>query len=129
MTNAPNRLGFAGGDRPANVKDYGDVTMSSAAVTDNATGAILASPGTNSYYLIWGATAACTVSSLGYIEQDDTGGEDIMAFVVTREGPMSVDFNVPIRLEPNVGVQVRTLASSLGTTLGAVYFTTHSIVS
>ena len=42
---------------------------------------------------------------------------------------MSVEFNVPIRLEPNVGVQVRTLAGSLGTTLGAVYFTTHSIVS
>tara|TARA_R110001583_G_scaffold31199_2_gene107014 strand:+ start:1110 stop:1484 length:375 start_codon:yes stop_codon:yes gene_type:complete len=117
--------GRAGGPATQNVREYGDVTMSSASVSNNATGAILASPGADSYYLIWGATAACTGSSLGYIEQDDTGGEDILAFVVTKEGPMTTMFDLPIKLVPDVGVQVRTLAGSGGTTLGAVYYTTH----
>jgi hypothetical protein len=117
--------GRAGGPATQNVREYGDVTMSSASVSNNATGEILASPGADSYYLIWGATAGCTVSALGYIEQDDTGGEDILAFIVTKEGPMTAMFDLPIKLVPDVGVQVRTLPGSSGTTLGAVYYTTH----
>tara|TARA_R110000765_G_scaffold287056_1_gene383520 strand:- start:106 stop:477 length:372 start_codon:yes stop_codon:yes gene_type:complete len=116
--------GRAGGPTTQNVREYGDITMATVANTDNATGTILAAPGADSYYLIWGATAACTVSALGYIEAI-SGGEDILAFVVTKEGPMSAMFDLPIKIDANVGVQLRTLTGSEGTTLGAVYYTTH----
>tara|TARA_R110000765_G_scaffold331599_1_gene422387 strand:- start:351 stop:725 length:375 start_codon:yes stop_codon:yes gene_type:complete len=118
--------GRAGGPATQQVREYGDITMAAVANTNNATEEILAAPGADKYYLIWGATAACTVSSLGYIEAI-SGGEDILAFVVTKEGPMSVMFDLPVKVDTNVGVQSRTLATSLGTTLGAVYYTLHDI--
>ncbi len=118
--------GRAGGPATQNVREYGDMTMSAVSVTNNDTGTILPAPGADSYYLIWGATAACTTSSFGYIEAIGSGGEDILAFAVTQAGPMSANsFALPIKLDANVGVQCRTLAGSGGTTLGAVYFTVH----
>ena len=77
------RYGRAGGVSPQQVREFGDITVSSISYTANTSGIILADCSTvtgnaDSCYLIWGYVCAHSASSgaFGYIEDTEPGDVD-----------------------------------------------------
>jgi len=129
------RYGRAGGVSPQQVREFGDITVSSISYTANTSGIILADCSTvtgnaDSCYLIWGYVCAHSASSgaFGYIEDTEPGDvddyrENITPYSVTSAGPMFQTFGLPIKLEPGTGVRYRPLNDPDGTVLLAVHYT------
>ena len=129
------RFGRAGGASTQQVREFGDITVSSVSYTANTSGIILGdcsavTGNTESYYLIWGYVCGHSASSgaFGYIEDTEVGGpgdyrENITPYSVTSAGPMFQTFGLPIKLEPGTGVRYRPLNDPDGTVLLAVHYT------
>tara|TARA_R110002012_G_scaffold242929_3_gene417441 strand:+ start:490 stop:897 length:408 start_codon:yes stop_codon:yes gene_type:complete len=132
MTNATGRWGRAGGPTPAQIREYGDVTVSSVATTANGVTNMLGSASgftgvADSYFYIWGYSCghAHTNVAYGYIESDEGTPENIAPFAVTEDGPVAANFFVPVKLGPNAGVDIRLLANPDGQVVASVHFTVH----
>ena len=128
----PNRFGRAGGPNTQQVREFGDITVSSISYTTNASGTVLGDASAvtgdaNSYYLIWGYVVGHSSASgaFGYIEDSNPAAlENITPYSVTSAGPMFQTLNIPIRLAPGRGVKYRPLGSHPdGTVLIAVHYT------
>ena len=140
MTPNPSapRFGRAGGSTPQHVREFGDITVSSLLTIDTAEGAseTVLGPASgvtgiaDSYYRIWGYSIVTAKSSAnyGYLESSD-GAENIAPYAVTQAGPIFQTLNLPILLEPNLGVRVRSLVaidSAAKTLIVSVHFTAHA---
>tara|TARA_R100000458_G_scaffold14373_1_gene12168 strand:+ start:4074 stop:4487 length:414 start_codon:yes stop_codon:yes gene_type:complete len=134
MTNATGRFGRAGGPTPAHIREYGDVTVSSVATTANGVTNLLGAASgytgvADSYYYIWGYSIGHTDAdgdcAFGYLESDEGTPENICTFAVSKSGPQTANFFVPIKLDANAGVDIRMLADPDGNVVASVQFTVH----
>jgi hypothetical protein len=136
-TTAP-RFGRAGGPTSQHVREFGDITVSSLLTASLAADASLTVMGpasgitgvADSYYRIWGyaVVTANSVANFGYLESSD-GAENITPYAITQAGPLFQTLNLPILLEPNLGVRVRSLSliDAPGKTLiVSIHFTAHA---
>ena len=132
-----HRFGRAGGPTTQMIRETADITVSSLQTSALAAGAsltVLGDPSSitgvaGSHYLIWGfhIGTANSGASYGYLESSD-GSEDIAPFAVTQAGPQFLSLNLPIRLEADLGVRLRTLSNinaANKTVLASVHFTVH----
>ena len=126
-------FGRAGGPATQQVREFGDITVSSIQHVDLGTSSILADASAvtgnaDSYYLIWGFSVnhSSANAAYGYIESNEGTPENIAPFAVTAAGPIFQSLGLPIRLSPGAGVQSRTLANPDGIVLVSVHYTVHS---
>ena len=141
-TTAP-RFGRAGGPATQQVREFGDITVSSVA-WQNPAGTvgsptfktILGDPSgltgiAGSYFLIWGysvVTNNIADSAFGYLEDDD-GAENISPYAVMAQGPMMAAFSMPIKLEADKGARLKSYGSWPSGDeylLGSLHFTVHT---
>ena len=138
------RFGRAGGPATQQVREFGDITVSSVAWDapeggfggSVTTKTVLGDPSgitgiAGSYFLIWGysiTTNHTTSGAFGFLE-DSAGGENITPYAVMAQGPMMSSFSLPIRLDADKGVRLKSYGSwsTAGKyLLGSVQFTVHA---
>tara|TARA_R110000765_G_scaffold27949_1_gene67708 strand:- start:159 stop:569 length:411 start_codon:yes stop_codon:yes gene_type:complete len=130
--------GRAGGPTTQMVREFGDITVSSLLTSGTAQYAseTILGPASgitgvaDSYYRIWGyaVVTAYDDANYGYLESSD-GSEDITPYAITNAGPLFQTLNLPIILEPNLGVRLRSLSliNTAGkTVIASVHFTAHA---
>lgn len=136
----PNRFGRAGGPNTQQVREFGDITVSSITWA-NPNGSV-GSPTTKdglgepsgitgvagSYYMIWGYSVVTNVASacFGYLEDEDAA-ENIAPYGITNAGPMMHTFNIPIKLAPDKGTRIRSFGGpASGYLLASFHYTVHT---
>ena len=101
----------------------GDVMVSAnqwtSAPTNSTSSAVLASPGAGKYLKVWGvqmmqAVDPATLCNIAASSTDGNNEEMVLGVVASRLGPVTMNFNVPIKLSANQGVEVNWVSVGSG---------------
>ena len=101
----------------------GDVMVSAnqwtSAPTNSTSSAVLASPGAGKYLKVWGvqmmqAVDPATLCNIAASSTDGNNEEMVLGVIASRLGPVTMNFNVPIKLSANQGVEVNWVSVGSG---------------
>ena len=101
----------------------GDVMVSAnqwtSAPTNSTSSAVVASPGAGKFLKVWGvqmmqAVDAATLCNIAASSTDGNNEEMVLGVIASRLGPVTMNFNVPIKLSANQGVEVNWVSVGSG---------------
>jgi len=118
LSSAPH-FGRAGGPTTQMVRENWAVSSSAPILVASGNGttaqAMLPVTTGSDYYLIWGWTVATNNNDAvyGYIQTTSVAAPEMIvgAFAVTSQGPMFMNFPMPLKVAPGEGVQCKMLAT------------------